>query len=288
LDRLELFVAAGGGERDHRADAEILAGLRTANNRSAYLNERLMRDLRPTLFLAQLPNLLAGNISIVHGVTGGSRTFMGEEAAGVDSLRMAAARIASGRSDAMLVGAAFNAERRDMLLFFALGGYLRSRAGFVPVFAPDRGGAITGSVGAFMVLEAADVAAGRGVRIRAELEGVAASRARRDEGGVKRGLSALIAGIGPFGPRARAVSAASGVAPWTAEEHAAISAALPAAPIIATGDHIGHAMEAAFPAAVALAAALLDAGEAEEALVTGAGHWRGEGAARLVSAHRAP
>ena len=46
----------------------------------AFVNERLMNDLRPTLFLAQLSNLLAGNISIVHGVTGSSRTFMGEEA----------------------------------------------------------------------------------------------------------------------------------------------------------------------------------------------------------------
>src|ERR1700734_4050117 len=33
------------------------------------------------LFLAQLSNLLAGDISIVHGVTGSSRTFMGEEGA---------------------------------------------------------------------------------------------------------------------------------------------------------------------------------------------------------------
>ena len=32
-----------------------------------FLNERLMSDLRPTLFLAQLSNLLAGNISLVHG-----------------------------------------------------------------------------------------------------------------------------------------------------------------------------------------------------------------------------
>ena len=44
-----------------------------------------MGDLRPTLFLAQLSNLLAGNISIVHGVTGASRTFMGEESSGVDA-----------------------------------------------------------------------------------------------------------------------------------------------------------------------------------------------------------
>ncbi len=55
-----------------------------------------MNDLRPTLFLAQLSNLLAGNISIVHGVTGSSRTFMGEESAGVDAVRIALARIAAG------------------------------------------------------------------------------------------------------------------------------------------------------------------------------------------------
>ena len=71
-----------------------------------------MSDLRPTLFLAQLSNLLAGNISIVHGVTGSSRTFMGEEAAGVDAVRVAQARIASGQSDIALVGGAQTASAR--------------------------------------------------------------------------------------------------------------------------------------------------------------------------------
>ena len=60
-----------------------------------------MSDLRPTLFLAQLSNLLAGNISIVHGVTGSSRTFMGEEAAGIDAVRIALSRIQAGQSDIM-------------------------------------------------------------------------------------------------------------------------------------------------------------------------------------------
>ena len=52
-----------------------------------------MNDLRPTLFLTQLSNLLAGNIAIVHGVSGTSRTFMGEEAASIDAARIALARI---------------------------------------------------------------------------------------------------------------------------------------------------------------------------------------------------
>ena len=96
LARMDMIVAAGGGERDYAVDSAILTGLAKADNPDAFLNERLMSDLRPTLFLAQLSNLLAGNISIVHGVTGSSRTFMGEEAAGVDAVRIALARIAAG------------------------------------------------------------------------------------------------------------------------------------------------------------------------------------------------
>ena len=70
LDRADMIVAAGGGERDIAVDTAIMAGVRKTNQPGAYLNERLMSDLRPTLFLAQLPNLLAGNISLVHGVVG--------------------------------------------------------------------------------------------------------------------------------------------------------------------------------------------------------------------------
>ena len=80
LSRMDMIVAAGGGERDYAVDAAILSALPSAADPGGFLNEHLMSDLRPTLFLAQLSNLLAGNISIVHGVVGSSRTFMGEEA----------------------------------------------------------------------------------------------------------------------------------------------------------------------------------------------------------------
>src|SRR6202030_550316 len=100
LGRMDMIVAAGGGERDLAVDGAILSGLPKAGanprDQDRFLNERLMSGLRPTLFLAQLSNLLAGNISIVHGVTGSSRTFMGEEAAGVDAVRIALARVAAG------------------------------------------------------------------------------------------------------------------------------------------------------------------------------------------------
>ena len=85
------------------------------------------------MFLAQLSNLLAGNISIVHKVTGSSRTFMGEEGAGVAAVETAAARIRSGQSTHVLVGGAFQTEHSDMLLGYELAGYLH-RGAWKPVW----------------------------------------------------------------------------------------------------------------------------------------------------------
>ena len=157
LGRMDMIVAAGGGERDlggRQRDSQRACP--RPPNRSRFLNERLMSDLRPTLFLAQLSNLLAGNISIVHGVTGSSRTFMGEEVAGVDAVRIALARIESGQSDIALVGGAQNGERKDMLLLYEFGGYCL-KGEFHPVWerAAHPGFAL-GSMGAFLVLESRD------------------------------------------------------------------------------------------------------------------------------------
>jgi 3-oxoacyl-[acyl-carrier-protein] synthase II len=279
---LQVIVAAGGGERDHAVDGAILTGLRGANEPGAFLNERLMGDLRPTLFLAQLSNLLAGNIGIVHGITGASRTFMGEEQAGVDAVRTAHARIAAGQAEVMLVGGSYNAERQDMLLLFELGGYLR-QGDFAPVFERESApGLITGSASAFLVLESAERAAARGATVLARLDAVVATRSKRQPGAVEAALRGLLADLGPVAPGALAVSAATGVAGVTAEEAAAL-ATLPQVRRVAAGDLLGHAVEAAFPVSVALAAAALSKGQAREAIVTGAGHWRGEGAARLVA-----
>src|SRR5437879_5955113 len=102
LGRMDMIVAAGGGERDVPVDMAILNGYLKDNSGPVFLNERLMNDLRPTLFLAQLSNLLAGNIAIVHGVSGTSRTFMGEEASSIDAARIALARITSVKATSRL------------------------------------------------------------------------------------------------------------------------------------------------------------------------------------------
>src|SRR5207244_7331361 len=152
LAHMDMIVAAGGGERDEAVDTAALTGMPSAEKPGAFLNEQLMTGLRPTLFLAQLSNLLAGNLPIVHGVTGASRTFMGEGLAGAGAVRIAHARIAAGQSDIALVGGAHNGERHDLLLLYAFAGHSLKGA-FQPVWERAKGMVLV-SLGAFLVLEA--------------------------------------------------------------------------------------------------------------------------------------
>src|ERR1700737_5026106 len=153
LGRMDMIIAAGGGGRDLAVDSGILSAEAKGNSAPGFLNERLMNDLRPTLFLAQLSNLLAGNIAIVHGVCGTSRTFMGEEAASIDAARIALARIAAGQSDIVLIGGSHNGERKDLLVLFEFGDFnLKDK--FAPVWArQENAGFALGSAGAFIVIE---------------------------------------------------------------------------------------------------------------------------------------
>ncbi len=281
--RMQLIVSAGGGERDYAVDGQILTGLRNADDPGVFLNERLMSDLRPTLFLAQLSNLLAGNIAIVHGVTGASRTFMGEESSGVDAIRIARERIASGQDDIVLVGGSYNAERPDVLLIYEMGGFLWKKP-YRPVRErpADGGGMILGSGACFLVLESRDHAAARGAKPLAALAGVASDRARRRPGSVEQALRALSKQLG--GKPDVVISGATGVKAITEEEQAALRDIAPGTPVHATGDLVGHTIEAQAATGVALAAGLIARDGLGEALVTSVGHWRGEGALRLIKA----
>ncbi|ACL56856.1 beta-ketoacyl-ACP synthase [Methylobacterium nodulans] len=280
---MHLIVAAGGGERDYAVDGQILTGLRAAADPGAFLNERLQNDLRPTLFLAQLSNLLAGNIAIVHGVTGASRTFMGEESSGVDALRIAQARIAAGQVDSMLVGGSYNAERADVLLVHEMGGFLY-RPDYAPVFRREgTGGFILGSGAAFLVLESADHAAARRAAPLARLAAVASDRSRRAPGSVGASLTALWRQAGLADPDA-VISGATGCAGITGEEAATLATLAPGARVSALGDLTGHTLEVTAPFGAALAAALVASGAAREVAVTAVGHRRGEGVLRILPA----
>jgi 3-oxoacyl-[acyl-carrier-protein] synthase II len=296
LRNTDMIVAAAGGERDAKVDTAILTDLRVSNAPDALLNARLQSDLRPTLFLAQLSNLLAGNISIVHGVVGSSRTFMGEEGAGISALQVAQARIAAGQSDVLLVGGAYNSERLDTILIHAFNDLLLTGE-FVPVFAPGRpSGFAMASIGAFLVLESSEHANKRGATPIARLNAVRIANCRREPGALEAQLSSLFAdAVAQIQSDAAAIiSGASGVEPATGEEARAL--ARTGLPVRALASRVGHGFEAGFPAGVAIAALSVRAGtlfppmanvpieektvtSLRQAIVTCVGLRRGEGLA---------
>ncbi|MDP3078482.1 beta-ketoacyl-ACP synthase [Bradyrhizobium sp.] len=300
LGRMDMIVAAGGGERDVPVDMAILNAYMKGNSSPAFLNERLMNDLRPTLFLAQLSNLLAGNIAIVHGVSGTSRTFMGEEAASIDAARIALARIESGQSDIALVGAAHNGERTDLMILYEFGDFnLKNK--FDPVWARgEHSGFAMGSAGVFLVIESREHAEARGAKPYARLANVVTDLAQRKQpGAVTRSLAAMWSRLGKVGDNGALISGATGVDPVTSEEKAFLRDH-PDCPVRSTGTSFGHTMETQFPLGLALAALSLSRGalfppndptglEVEmskpptQIVVVGAGHWQGEGMA-LVEA----
>jgi 3-oxoacyl-[acyl-carrier-protein] synthase II len=303
LSRMDLIVAAGAGERNLTVDGTILIGMAKAADPAAFLNARLMNDLRPTQFLAQLSSLLAGAISIVHGVTGASRTFMGEEAAGANAAAVALARIAAGQSDLALVGGSMNAERKDLLLVSEFAGFNWKKAHTTVWSRAPRGGYVLGSLGAFLVLEARDTAQARNARPLARLTSIQCDRTHRRPGDIAAALDRMWDSLVPcLQPEHCAIiSGASGAEPATEEErifllrHSSV-------PIRATGSMIGHSLEPQFPMNIALAALAVERGELfaghdtsgmeppflgtlRQAIVTGVGHWRGESLALVEAVH---
>ena len=297
LDGTDMIVAAAGGERDVPADSAILTGMRKVAERGAFLNERLMSDLRPTLFLAQLPNLLAGNIAIVHGVVGSSRTFLGEEAAGVDAVRIAQARIAAGQSELTLVGGAYNATRWDVLLVWEQSG-AALKGPFAPVW--DRGphgGMALGNMGAFLVLESREHAEKRGARAHARISAVYSDRNRRQPGQIEGTLHGQWEAMAKDIDRSRAavISGACGLQPATAAEQTVLQEI--GLPVRNAGTYIGHGLEAQFEANIGIACAALEHGklfapagtgdegssppDISQIVVTSVGNWRGEGLALI-------
>ena len=300
LGRMDMVIAAGGGERDIRVDTTILNAQAKGNAAPGFLNERLMSDLRPTLFLAQLSNLLAGNIAIVHGVCGTSRTFMGEEVAGIDATRIALARIAAGQSDIALIGGSHNGERKDLMLLYGFGDYnLKDK--FVPVWErAESPGFALGSAGAFLVIESREHAVARGAKPFARLTRVVSDRSPRSKSGEIAGsLRKLWSGLGGLGDGAAVITGATGAEPATSEERTFLGEHANCA-VRSTGTRFGHTLDTQFALGLGLAALSISRGSLfppgdssgveiemskppSQIVVVATGHWRGEGMA-LVEA----
>lgn len=297
---MDMIVAAGGGERDIKVDSLIVDEALKRNDREMLLNEKLTTELRPTLFLAQLSNLVAGNISIVHKVTGSSRTFMGEESAGISAVETAFHRIRSGQSSHSLVGGAFVAERADIILLVE-GIRAHATGDWHPIWsrsADNGGGMIMGSVGAFLVLESRAHAKARGAHIYAVIDAIEGDRGQRDEGRLEKRLARLAGHASGLSAQDTVVfSGTSGVVDLAARERAVLDKQFPGAPVRAFGGVTGHGMEAQFPLGLAVAALSLDGAACvptfdaqnekpmtaavKHAVVTTVGYTRGEGLAVL-------
>ena len=146
-----------------------------------------------------------------------------------------------------------------------------------------------------MVLEEREHARARGAEPFARLSLVLSGRTGRGAGAVSDALRRM---WGPMESRLEAggyavLSGATGVEPATAEEESFL-AQRPEAAVRATGSRIGHGMEGQFPMNIALAALAVRhgilfpscngspvertmEGPLTQAVVTGVGHWRGEG-----------
>jgi 3-oxoacyl-[acyl-carrier-protein] synthase II len=238
----------------------------------------------------------------VHGVTGSSRTFMGEEVAGVDAARIALARIASGQSDIALIGGSHNGERKDLLVLYEFGDF-NLKGKFAPVWArKEHAGFALGSAGAFLVIESKAHAQARGAKPIARLTNVVSDLSQRKHpGDVTLSLEKLWSRLGKLETGGAIITGATGAEPVTTEELSFLRQH-PDFAVRATGTSFGHIMEAQFPLGIALAAMSVSRGalfapndptglEIEmpqpptQVIVIGAGHWRGEGMA-LVEAVR--
>jgi 3-oxoacyl-[acyl-carrier-protein] synthase II len=225
---------------------------------------------------------------------------MGEEAAGVDAMRIAHARISSGQSEIALVGGGYNADQIGTMLQSAMGLCLW-KGEPAPVWERSArgGGMVPGSLGAFVVLEDKAHAIARSATPWGRLSVVLSEHARRAAGEVTATLDRLWMEIAPRLDLATlaVVSGATGVEPATAEERAFLSER-PDIPVRATTSHLGHSPEAQFAMNVALAALAVSRGRLfpsfdpsgferamdgalRQVAVTAVGQWRGEGLALI-------
>jgi 3-oxoacyl-[acyl-carrier-protein] synthase II len=187
-----------------------------------------------------------------------------------------------------------------MLLNHALGNALL-KGSYAPIRErQDRGGGmVLGSLGCFLVIESRAHAEARGARALAVIAAISADRCRRRAGeaaaNAARQLEAMRGLLDE--PHAAVISAASGVGAATTEEFAFLDRA--GLPVRAAATALGHSLEPAFPAAIALAALAVNrgalfppleaveapmAGPLSQAVVTGWGHWRGEAMALVTGA----
>jgi 3-oxoacyl-[acyl-carrier-protein] synthase II len=148
----------------------------SANYSLAYYGEIIKQGIagaNPMLFAEGVPNACSAHLSLMLSVKGACQTIIGTRTAGLDALRLAALRIASGAWDRAIVGAAeeyndvINATYRNCGLYVG-------REGSAPFGGAK--GFVTGAAAVAIILESRESMEGRGGRAHARVLDGAASR----------------------------------------------------------------------------------------------------------------
>ncbi len=144
------------------------------NGYGSYLNGG-PRKISPFFVPANIINMVAGNLSIMHGLKGPNISIVSACATGTHNIGEAARMIERGDADVMLAGGAEMATSPTGLGGFAAARALSTRnddpQGASRPWDRDRDGFVLSDGAAVIVLEELQSALGRGVRIYAELVG---------------------------------------------------------------------------------------------------------------------
>jgi 3-oxoacyl-[acyl-carrier-protein] synthase II len=228
----------------------ILGSTHGSTNYSlAYYNEIIRQGVagaNPMLFAEGVPNACSAHLSLMLSVKGACQTIIGTRTAGLDALRLAAARIAGGEWDRAIVGAA---EEYAELINGAYRNCGLCAAGERSAPFAGEGGFVAGSAAAAIILESGDA-----VRERA---GTAKGRVLKASGARPRAGQPMWAYrqvLGRLESPRHVLSSANGT--WV--DRAELAAIRQACPGAVVGAVYGHAPEgfSATPL-VALAGAVL-------------------------------
>lgn len=185
-------------------DPDLLANcaaiLGTTHGSAAYSEEYYAQIVRegidwanPMLFAEGVPNAGAAHLSLMLGLKGSCQTIIGSRTAGLDALRLAALRIATGQWDRAIVSTAEEATPLTASAYRHCGLHTASNQGGAPMH--PRQGFVIGQGAATLVLESREAAQARGVSPKLIVEqtrtGFVAAEARRDPAPLRRMLDDL-------------------------------------------------------------------------------------------------
>jgi len=159
--------------------ATALAGMETVERQAATLRERGERRVSPYFIPMFMPNSAAAAVSMRHGWRGPCEAMQTACAAATHGIGRAAKLIAHGECDAMLAGGAEAAATPLVVAGFTTMRAL-SGAGRLRPFDAGRDGFVIAEGAALLMLEAWDLAVGRGARIYGKILGLGSTADAHD------------------------------------------------------------------------------------------------------------